>query len=63
MAYTQKNNPFKKSRARRIKDLEEKIEVVQGWQDVPEGEWDRKASRGLRKEIKFTRKLNRLKNK
>ena len=62
MAYAQKNNPFKKSKAQRIRDLEKKIEVVRGWQDVGSGDWDKKAAKGLKKEIKFTRKLNRLKN-
>ena len=46
---------------KKIKDLEGKRDIVIGWQDVPEGQaWDKKASKGLRKEVQFTKKINKL---
>ena len=65
MAYVQKNNPFKKrpTPEEKIRELERKIDIVQGWQDVGDGEWDKKAEKGLNKEVKYTRKLNKLREK
>ena len=65
MSYVQKNNPFKRrpTPEEKIRELEKKIDIVQGWQEVGDGDWDKKAKKGLKKEIKFTKKLNKLKNK
>ena len=65
MSYVQKNNPFKRrpTSEEKIRELEKKIDIVQGWQEVGDSDWDKKAKKGLKKEIKFTKKLNKLKNK
>jgi hypothetical protein len=48
----------------RIDDLESKREIVRGWQDMPEGQtWDKKASKGLKKEVKYTKKINKLRGR
>ncbi len=64
MAYTQKNNPFKKNRPDKINILKQKIQQQRALQDPNlEGASQKDLDKALNKELKYLKKLNKLESK